>query len=178
MQVAQTVAVPPNQGKMSFAISGCTENSRTELSRIVAAYRIMGTIYTSDRFFTYKDKEEIAGAMKLFLPQWAAHGNSLFGDYSIEYDKFLILAVDETQAGASGCSIDTSVRFIKDLGAYLKIDFFNRMNMVIEENGALKTVHISDVKNHPTAHVFNPMITSLSDLRDNWKVQVNKSPFI
>jgi len=135
-------------------------------------------IYTADRFFTDKDKEEIAGAMKQFLPQWAAHGNSLFGDYSIEYDRFLILAVDESQAGASGCSIDTSVRFIKDLGAYLKIEFFNRMNMVIEKGGELETVHVSDLKNYPDANVFNPMITNLADLRVNWKVSVKESPFV
>lgn len=135
-------------------------------------------IYTADRFFTDKDKEEIAGAMKQFLPQWAAHGNSLFGDYSIEHDKFLILAVDELQAGASGCSIDSSVRFIKDLGAYLKIDFFNRLNMVIEEGGELEIIHISDLKDHPNAFVFNPMITNLSDLRENWKVRVEESPFV
>ena len=116
--------------------------------------------------------------MKQFLPQWAAHGNSLFGDYSIEHDKFLILAVDESQAGASGCSIDSSVRFIKDLGAYLKIDFFNRLNMVIEEGGELEIIHISDLKDHPNAFVFNPMITNLSDLRENWKVRVEESPFV
>ncbi|XOV67958.1 MAG: hypothetical protein ACFHU9_02070 [Fluviicola sp.] len=135
-------------------------------------------IYTADRAFTDKDKNEIANAMKRFLPQWAAHGNALFGDYSIEHDRFLILVVDETQAGASGCSIDTSVRFIKDLGAYLKIDFFNRLNMIIEEEGELNTVHVSDLKEHPNAFVFNPMITKLSDLRENWKVKVTESPFV
>ncbi len=135
-------------------------------------------IYTADRFFTEADKEEVAGAMKQFLPQWAAHGNSLFGDYSILYDRFLILAVDESQAGASGCSIDASVRFIKDLGAHLNIDFFNRLNMIIEKEGELDTVHISDLKEHSDAYVFNPMITKLSDLRENWKVKVLESPFV
>ncbi|MCR9173398.1 MAG: hypothetical protein NXI10_12935 [bacterium] len=135
-------------------------------------------IYTADRPFTAADKVVIAEAMKMFLPQWAAHGNSLFGDYSLEHDRFLILAVDETQAGASGCSIDTSVRFIKDLGAKLNIDFFNRLNMIIEEDGKLTTVHVSELKEHPNAFVFNPMITNLADLRENWKVRVEESPFV
>ena len=101
-------------------------------------------VYTANRLLTSEDKTEIANAMAHFLPQWAAHGNSLFGNYSVEYDRFLILVVDETQSNASGCSIDTSVRFIKDLGKHLDVDFFNRMNMVIEENNTLSTVHISD----------------------------------
>jgi hypothetical protein len=135
-------------------------------------------IYTADREFTVEDKAIIGDAMKQFLPQWAAHGNALFGDYSIEKNRFLILSVDESQAGASGCSIDSSVRFIKDLGAHLKIDFFNRLNMVIERQGALETVHISDLKNYPEATVFNPMITNLADLRAGWEVKVAESPFV
>lgn len=135
-------------------------------------------IYTADRNFTEEDKVIVADAMKQFLPQWAAHGDSLFGDYAIEHDRFLILVVDESQVGASGCSIDTSVRFIKDLGAHLNIDFFNRLNMIIEKDGNLETVHISDLKNHLDSNVFNPMITRLSDLRSNWKVRVEVSPFV
>lgn len=135
-------------------------------------------IYTADREFTAADKEVVADAMGRFLPQWAAHGNSLFGDYSIEYERFLILVVDESQAGASGCSIDTSVRFIKDLGAHLNIDFFNRLNMIVEKDGALSTVHISDLKDHSGAYVFNPMITQLAELCNNWKVKVEESPFV
>ncbi|GAB5418896.1 MAG: hypothetical protein Crog4KO_01230 [Crocinitomicaceae bacterium] len=134
-------------------------------------------VYTADRTFTAADKEVIADAMSRFLPQWAAHGNSLFGDYTIERDRFLILAVDESQSGASGCSIDSSVRFIKDLGMHLNIDFFNRLNMVIEKEGALETVHVADLKSYPDATVFNPMITKLADLRANWQVKVSESPF-
>lgn len=134
-------------------------------------------IYTADREFTAEDQATIAEAMSRFLPQWAAHGNALFGDYAIERNRFLILAVDESKAGASGCSIDASVRFIKELGSHLKIDFFNRLNMVIEHEGALKTVHVSEVRQYPDAMVFNPMITQLSDLRSSWVVKVADSPF-
>lgn len=135
-------------------------------------------IYTANRSFTSEDKDIIADAMGQFLPQWAAHGNSLYGDYSIQKDRFLILAVDETKSGASGCSIDSSVRFIKDLGAHLKIDFFNRMIMIIEKEGVLETVHVSDLKQFPEATVFNPMITNLADLRTKWEVKVAESPFV
>ena len=135
-------------------------------------------VYTADRNFTEEDKKIVSDAMSQFLPQWAAHGNALFGDYAIESDRFLILAVDESKAGATGCSIDTSVRFVKELGAHLSIDFFNRLNMILEVNNEMKTVHISELKNYPEAMVFNPMITKLSDLRVNWRVKVADSPFV
>ena len=46
-------------------------------------------------------------------------------------NRFLILAVDESQASASGCSIDSSVKFVKAMESELGTDFFNRMNLVI-----------------------------------------------
>lgn len=135
-------------------------------------------IYTADRDLTAQDLNEIDAAMNLFLPEWAAHGNALFGGYAVERNRFLILVVDEVQATASGCSIDTSVRFIKELGAKIGVDFFNRMNMVIEEGTNQKIVHIGDLKEYPEAFVFNPMITNLADLRDNWRIKVAESSFV
>src|SRR5215510_4485940 len=38
MQVVHTAALPPNQGRMSRAISGCTRNSRNDERKIVAAW--------------------------------------------------------------------------------------------------------------------------------------------
>jgi hypothetical protein len=37
MQVVQTAALPPNQGRMSRAIRGCTRKSKNEDRKIVAA---------------------------------------------------------------------------------------------------------------------------------------------
>jgi hypothetical protein len=38
MHVVQTAAVPPNHGRISRAISGCTMKSRNEERKIVAAW--------------------------------------------------------------------------------------------------------------------------------------------
>lgn len=135
-------------------------------------------IYTADRFLDETDQGLIAQAMALFLPQWAAHGDSLFGDFVIVEDRMLVLAVDESKISASGCSIDTSVRFIKELGEKINVDFFNRMNMIVDDNGDIKSVHVADLKNTPDAIVYNSMISNLHDLRNNWRVKVSESPFV
>src|SRR5579859_2209404 len=43
MQLVHTAAEPPNHGRISFAMSGCTWNSRNALSRMVAPNRAAGT---------------------------------------------------------------------------------------------------------------------------------------
>ena len=37
MQVVHTAAEPPNHGRMSFAMRGCTWNNRKALTKIVVA---------------------------------------------------------------------------------------------------------------------------------------------
>lgn len=135
-------------------------------------------IYQSDRIL--KDAEIIFlnSELKTFVSQWAAHGNELFGDSMVYKNRFILLCVDESQSNASGCSIDSSVRVIKELGKELSIDFFSRMNVYLEKNGEFKYIHISEVKDYQDWNIFNPMITSLKDLRENWLIPVMNSPFV
>lgn len=135
-------------------------------------------VYTSDRILKEDEVKGISDKLQAFLPEWAAHGAKLLCDGTVYRSKFLIIAVDETQAGASGCSIDSSVRFVKELGKEYDVEFFNRMDMVIEEDDNLKTVHVSELKNHPNAKVFNPMITKLEELNSTWLIPVSESPFV
>ena len=95
-------------------------------------------VYTSNRDFHITEVNFIEDSLKMFIPQWAAHGAKLIGNGAVYKSRFVIISVDESQVNASGCSIDSSVHFIKKLGAELGVDFFSRMEMVIEENGELK----------------------------------------
>jgi hypothetical protein len=66
-------------------------------------------VYQANRPFTSEEKQFVAYNAERFVAQWAAHGQDLNASFLIEYDQFLILMVDERQAEASGCSIDSSV---------------------------------------------------------------------
>jgi hypothetical protein len=72
--------------------------------------------------------------------------------------------VNEDIESASGCSIDSSVRFVKSLGAELNIDFFNRLNvLVIENQEPVIRSYFEAVENN--LDFINPMITKLEELR-------------
>lgn len=135
-------------------------------------------IYNANRDFDATEVNFIQDSLNVFIPQWAAHGAKLIGNATVYKSRFVILSVDESKVDASGCSIDTSVHFIKKLGSELGLDFFNRMNLIIEEDNEMKTVHISDLKYHMNSMVYNPMITSLKELNGNWLIPILESPFI
>ena len=91
-------------------------------------------IYSADRQLTDAEEAEVQTALRTFVKQWTAHRRDLRAYGDVVHQRFVRLAVDESAAGASGCSIDASVRFLKDLGQRLGVDFFERM-IFFADNG-------------------------------------------
>jgi len=135
-------------------------------------------IYAANRELTKKEQQTITAELEPFITVWAAHGDGLLGKSIIHKNRFVILVVDESKAKASGCSIDTSVRFMKELGAKLNIDFFDRLKLYIEKDDCFNRVTISDLHEYGDWDVYNPMIATLKELRENWRIPVNSSPFV
>jgi len=61
------------------------------------------------------------------------------------HDHFVVVAVDERQAMASGCSIDRSVRFVKELERYMGIMLTDRMVVLYEADGAIRSARVHEV---------------------------------
>ncbi len=136
-------------------------------------------IYTSDRSLSDSESAYLQSQSNEFVKNWAAHGVGLKAESLVYKNRFLIIVADESQANASGCSIDSSVKFVKAMGVELGTDFFNRMNlMVTKDEEELKPVHISELSNYLDEKVYNPMITILEQLREEWLIPVSSSPFV
>ena len=139
-------------------------------------------IYQSDREFTNKEVEFISNKAEGFINQWTRHGDDLKGSFTIKYNQFFVLAVDESFNNVSGCSIDSSVRFIKELENELQLDLMNKMNITFKDNDTINLVKLSDFQQFAkekkvTAEtiVFNNMINSKEDLENNWEVPAKES---
>ena len=73
-----------------------------------------------------------------FAREWTAHNQALQAKAEVFQNQFVILMVDETRAGTSGCSIDKSVHFLEGLGQELGVDFFERMRFAwVEASNSL-----------------------------------------
>jgi hypothetical protein len=140
-------------------------------------------IFQADRFLTESEVELITKEMSPFLQKWAAHGNTLYGDFKVENNLFLIVGADEAKSPTSGCSIDALTHKIKAIGAALKIDFFNRLAIAYENEASqveLITMQefkqkIADNKITTDTIVFNNLINTNADLVDNWRTTVKNS---
>ncbi|QQL49647.1 ABC transporter ATPase [Mucilaginibacter ginkgonis] len=139
-------------------------------------------VYQANREFTVTETNEIQQYLNQFTAGWAAHGNQLAAGAEIRYNRFILLFVDETQAGASGCSIDKSVNFIKQLGERYQIDFFDRFNLAYRDVDKIKSASrdefeqmVKDGTITPDTIVFNNTIQNVDELRTKWEVPFKES---
>jgi len=139
-------------------------------------------IYQSDREFNNKEVELIKEESEDFINQWTRHGDDLKGSFTIKYNHFLVLAVDESYNNISGCSIDSSVRFIQQLQNKLQLDLINKMNISFKDNNNINILKLSDFQRFikeekitPETIVFNNMINTKYGFENNWEVSIMQS---
>src|SRR5690606_24444431 len=76
-------------------------------------------IYQCERFLAPHEVVAINEEGDRFVSGWSAHGAPLTAKIAIIENLFLVVMVDELQAKATGCSIDKSVSFVKEVEDYL-----------------------------------------------------------
>nr|WP_299201440.1 hypothetical protein [uncultured Brumimicrobium sp.] len=134
-------------------------------------------LYQSDRALNSVEMNEIEQSIVSFVEGWAAHGNKLWASAKVLNPYFIIIAVNDALVPPSGCSVDASVHRMKDLGEEMGINFFDRMKITIQEDGELKQIHFSELENHSEALIFDPLISTLGDLRSAWPRPIEQSSF-
>ena len=139
-------------------------------------------IYQADRQLSNNEVEEIKKHGAHFISNWAAHGSDLQAAFEVFYYQFIVLFADETQVKASGCSIDSSVRFMKELEKQYQLDLFNRLNLTYKLGGEIKMMAMADFQaalqtgtldDHTI--VFNNLVETKADFETNWEVPVSES---
>lgn len=83
-------------------------------------------VYTASRHLAEEEISAMEERIANFCHSWTAHNQQLKAGGYIAYGRMVVLIVDESQAGASGCSIDKSVHFLEAAGHHLNCDFFVR----------------------------------------------------
>jgi hypothetical protein len=134
-------------------------------------------VYQADQKLSESDEKLIRDRMKSFCEGWNTHGNLMPTSYEIVDSQILIMAVDESNLGASGCSIDSSVRTLRELENNLNINLTDQGKISLRRpTGELKVISALGVKSKVNSgeidletEVINPMIRIKSDLQNLWQ---------
>ena len=149
-------------------------------SHLPASSRVW--IYQSDRAFSAEEAAEINTAISEFVSQWLAHKAKVIGDGRLLHDRFVVLVADEEKLQVSGCSIDSTVRFIKDLGAKYNVNFFDRFYTCYREGDRIEGADFETFKAKlaqglisEDTIVFNNLVHTIDGLNSQWQTPLSQS---
>lgn len=139
-------------------------------------------IYQSNRAFKSSEMEYLSKKLSAFTQSWSAHNQQLTAGYEIKYGYFIVLIVDETAAGASGCSIDKSVHLMKEIEQELEINLFDRFQIawkkadeiIISERTDFEEAINNGLVNNSTI-VFNNLVKDYNEYLKAWETPLNNS---
>ncbi|MFN8281655.1 MAG: hypothetical protein U0U67_00470 [Chitinophagales bacterium] len=142
-------------------------------------------VYQANRSFTQEEVWEISDILENFVDRWQSHSRDVKGFGSLYYRRFLILMADEDACDVSGCSIDSSVKLIKELEQAYDLNFFDRMKVCYKItndligsfpfhklNEMLETGKIND-----ETIVFNNLVATKQELEISWAIPLKDSAF-
>lgn len=139
-------------------------------------------VYQSTRPFTMAEAITIRKHINSFVDQWTSHKAGVTGWGDLLHNRFVILMADESEVKPSGCSIDSSVRFVKGLEQEMKTQFFDRWNIAYIKNNEVlscnkeelcKLVESGEINDDTV--VFNNLVQNKAELLNNWQIPYSQS---
>lgn len=139
-------------------------------------------IYQSSRLFSIGEALEIEEMLNEFIDNWQSHGEQVKGYGNLLFGQFIVLIADETQAGVSGCSTDSSVRLIKTIEQKFKVDMFNRQNLAFVVKDKIQLIPLTQLKYAAENNFiegdtvyFNNLVETKEELLNKWMIPVKES---
>jgi len=140
-------------------------------------------IFAGDRPIAGAPASQLLAHVDEYLGQWRAHGQPLTCARDWRHDRFLAVAVDQTDAFASGCSIDGLFRTLQSLQQTLgttligggRVHFRDATGVIQsatrEEFGTLGANGAVD--DHTT--VFDSTVATIGEWRDRFETELARA---
>lgn len=139
-------------------------------------------IYQSNRKLSEEEVATAAAKTEAFLTQWTAHGANLEAGYEIRYGRFIVIGLNQENASASGCSIDSSVHFIQSLEQAFGVDLMDKMNVTFYSGDYIAHKSLAEFKKMAKARsiskntvVFNNLVNTKAEYKEHWEVPAHES---
>ncbi|MAY83638.1 MAG: hypothetical protein CMP59_05835 [Flavobacteriales bacterium] len=141
-------------------------------------------IYQSSRELSDKELTHIQQLGQHFIDNWATHGKALKASLDVFHKRFIVLFADEMAVKASGCSIDSSVHFFKELEGVFDIQLFDRMQIAFKDPSTgeitTKAMHqlVEEVEKGELPNdlkIFNNLVDTKEEFENKWEVPLMES---
>ncbi|WP_192822477.1 hypothetical protein [Rufibacter sp. LB8] len=132
-------------------------------------------VYQLSRPLTSEEEAQMNQQLLAFVTEWSSHGRDLQASFAIRERHFLFLATNEQVASASGCSIDKSVNYLRQLEQDFNVGFFDRTRLAFKTADGVQTVSLPEVKKKvadgslsPDTLYFDTLVETVGGVQDHW----------
>jgi hypothetical protein len=139
-------------------------------------------IYQANRPLSTLEEIDLSSSLTDFCDQWMTHGHPLKSSFVIAHQQFIVLAADEDYQLPSGCSIDSSVRALKDWQSRNGADFFDRSLIGFKLGARITTLPLAAIKEKIATQevtgksiTFDNLVPSKGDWETRWEIPLDQS---
>jgi len=139
-------------------------------------------VYQAEREFTPDEANEVSRSTADFIESWTSHSQQVHASFELRYNRFLVLMLDESRVPAGGCSIDTSVHFIRSLESKFQNPMTDRMRFAFRDGDKIRVMGKGEFEELVTAGnisgntvVFNNLVSSKRELDSQWEIPMKES---
>src|ERR1700759_3964112 len=139
-------------------------------------------IYQASRLFLLSEALEIEEMLADLVRNWKSQGTPVKGYANLFYGQFIVLIADETAAGVSGCSTDSSVRLIKDVETRFGVAMFDRLLLAFFVKDKVQLVPMAQLPAALASGLitadtlyFNNTVATLDELGKRWLISLKDS---
>ncbi|MDF2192045.1 hypothetical protein [Paraflavitalea sp. CAU 1676] len=139
-------------------------------------------IYQSSRLLSMGEALQFEELLNTFVENWKSHGTPVKGFGTLFFGQFIILMADENATGVSGCSTDSSVRFIKQIEELFKIQLFDRQLLAFQVKDKVQLLPLAQLQHAvdnnfitPDTIYFNNLVQTKEELESKWMIPVKES---
>ena len=140
-------------------------------------------IFAADHELSDSDSDRLLGEIDRFLMEWTAHRSHLTAGRDWKFQRFLFIGVDESAAGASGCSVDALVREIQRLEKAIGVTLADRGPVLFRRGDAIERVSRGQFANlagvgdvSPETCVFDNTLSTVGDVRaGRWEIPAREA---
>jgi hypothetical protein len=156
-------------------MSKTIKNMYVSFDDISAEARIW--IYQADRSLSTHEVVAIEDSGRTFGETWEAHGKTLHASVKVFHGQFLVIAVDEQINMTTGCSIDSSVAFVRKIASEYELDLFDRTKIAFMVNNEVHLTPMNNIKSQvqdgkitKDTSTFNNLLIDKKSLEEQWLI--------
>ena len=124
-------------------------------------------VYVSNRAFEAHEQFELVERLSEFTANWSAHKLRLSAYSTVFFNQIIVLGVDEQVQAISGCSIDSSVTFLKECEAQWDIVLLDGGRLARYDAGGLKVESLAQAREQLALGIINPQTWFFNSFAQN-----------